>query len=136
MNKYVISLLLFATASLSFSQEGEFEFRNNDRPPFDKIISVEQLSVLQANDNIVLLDVRLVEDFAADPKLIPGALYKNPEELPNWIKSLDKSKDVVVYCVGGKWVSQKVAHLLEESGIVVQSLDGGLDAWSLKKNHD
>jgi rhodanese-related sulfurtransferase len=134
MNKFIISLLLFAAAGLSFSQEGEFKFRNDDRPLFDKIITVEQLSVLQANDDIVLLDVRLAEDLAADPKLIPGALYKNPEELPNWIKSLDKSKDVVVYCFGGKWVSQKVAHLLEESGIVVQSLEGGIETWKLTKN--
>lgn len=129
MNKLIISFLLLTASSLAFSQDHEFEFKNDDRPLFEKTISAEQLSALQANDDIVLLDVRLAEDFAADPKLIPGAQYMDPEELPSWIASIDKTKDVVVYCVGGKWVSQKVANLLEESGIVVKSLEGGLEAW-------
>jgi rhodanese-related sulfurtransferase len=34
-----------------------------------------------------------------------------------------------VYYVAGKWVSQKGAYLLNERGIEVLSLIGGLNAW-------
>lgn len=134
MKKLVIGFLLLAATSLSFSQDEEFEFRNGMRPIFDKTINAKQLSALQAADEVVLIDVRLVEDFAADPTLIPGAEYMDPEKLPSWMAKIDKSKEVVVYCVGGKWVSQKVAHLLEQSGVVVQSLEGGMEAWKLTQD--
>lgn len=34
-----------------------------------------------------------------------------------------------MYCVKGKWVSQKAAKYLSEHGFDVRSLDGGIDAW-------
>lgn len=83
----------------------------------------------QANASPIMLDVRLKEDFAKDPVLIPGAIYKNPEDLPTWLASLDKDKEVIVYCVAGKWVSQKVAYMLNQSGVKVHSLEGGFNAW-------
>lgn len=83
----------------------------------------------------MVLDVRLQEDFAKNPNLIPGSTYRNPEDLHNWISQIDKSKEVVVYCVAGKWVSQKVAYLLGEAGIKVRSLEGGFDAWNESQEH-
>jgi thiosulfate sulfurtransferase len=82
-----------------------------------------------------VLDVRLEEDFAKNPNLIPGSTYRNPEDLPNWISQIDKSKEVVVYCVAGKWVSQKAAFLLDEAGITVRRLEGGFNAWNDSAEH-
>jgi rhodanese-related sulfurtransferase len=127
-NRLITILLLLASGPL-FSQTKDFEFRNDYRPSFDQTISIEQLLNSQGTSKTTILDVRLAEDFAKDPILIPGAIYKNPEELSTWIAQLDKDKEVVVYCVAGKWVSQKVAHVLSQSGIRVQSLEGGIKAW-------
>lgn len=129
MTRVMLGIFLVSVSVVAASQVEEFEFKNDFRPGYDKFLTIDQLVKLQNNDDIVVLDVRLQEDFASDPVLVPGANYKNPEELPVWISQIDKTKPVVVYCVAGKWVSQKVAYLLSESGISVQSLEGGIQAW-------
>ncbi len=130
MNKILIGICIFALSNYSLSQVETFEFRDEFRPKYENTLSVEQLADLQKEENIIVLDVRLAEDFALNPTLIAGAEYKNPEILPSWLNQLDRSKEVVVYCVAGRWVSQKVAHLLNEAGFKVSSLEGGLEAWS------
>lgn len=125
-------VMMFSIMLMSFAiaEEVDFQFRSDDRPAFNRSISVAELKQLRDSEELVVLDVRLAEDFAESPALIPGSTYQNPESLPDWVGQLDKSKQVVVYCVAGKWVSQKVAFLLDESGIKVRSLEGGLQAWN------
>jgi rhodanese-related sulfurtransferase len=134
LNKILLGIFIFAQSISTYGQVEIFEFRNDFRPGYDNTLSIEQLADLQKEGNIIVLDVRLEEDFALDPTLISGAEYKNPEILPTWINQIDKSKEVVVYCVAGRWVSQKVAHLLDEAGINVRSLEGGLEAWKEKQD--
>lgn len=134
--KFISSLLLgtyLICISLTvMSQSDDFSFRSNYRPAYTNTLSVAQFLELQASSELIVLDVRLAEDFEKDPTLIPGAEYKNPEQLPSWLSQLDKSKEVVVYCVAGRWVSQKVAYLLNEAGVNVKSLEGGVEAWKEK----
>ena len=61
--------------------------------------------------------------------MIPGAIRRDPEAIADWVSSLPKDRPVVVYCVKGKWVSQKAATYLSKHGFDVRSLDGGIDAW-------
>ncbi len=133
LNKLFCSLCIVFLFSTAFAQSEDFEFRNDIRPGYDDTVSIEQLSELQKPGKVVLFDVRLEEDLAQSPALITGAEYKNPEHLDTWINQIDRSKTVVVYCVAGKWVSQKVAHLLDEAGITVHSLEGGIDAWKARQ---
>jgi rhodanese-related sulfurtransferase len=42
---------------------------------------------------------------------------------------LPKDGVVVVYCVHGKWVSQKAANYLQDQGFEVYALDGGIEHW-------
>jgi hypothetical protein len=53
-----------------------------------------------------LPDVRLIEDYEADPILIPKARYRNPENIEQWFSELPTDAEGVVYCVRGNWVSQ------------------------------
>ena len=77
-----------------------------------------------------MLDVRLQEDFDADPVLIPQARYKDPENIVEWVGEMTPADGpVLVYCVRGKWVSQKAANYLNDRGFEVYSLDGGIEAW-------
>ena len=45
-----------------------------------------------------------------------------------WLIGVPRTRPVVVYCVAGRWVSQKAATLLEREGLDVYSLEGGLQA--------
>jgi rhodanese-related sulfurtransferase len=135
MKPLLVAFLFCLAPIASSAQESEFKFRNDDRPTFAKSVDVAQLKELQASEGALVLDVRLEEDFAKNPNLISSSTYRNPEDLPNWISLIDKSKEVVVYCVAGKWVSQKVAYLLDEAGITVRSLEGGYNAWNNSTEH-
>jgi rhodanese-related sulfurtransferase len=119
----LIVLLLALNSCTSPSQEPEFKFRSSDRPSYDELITVSQLSDKLGESNLILLDVRLKEDFD-----------KDPEDLPEWYASLSPDSEVVVYCVAGKWVSQKAAFLLNKRGLNVSSLAGGINAWKQSKN--
>lgn len=110
-------------------QAEEYVFRNDNRPTYDDVVTVKDLGDLQKDDKVIVLDVRLLEDFEADPVLIPGAEYKNPEDIVAWSSALPEDKKVVVYCVKGKWVSQKVASYLDDQGVEVSSLEGGVEGW-------
>lgn len=76
-----------------------------------------------------VVDVRLKEDYAADPVLIPNATWKDPHEILAWAEELESHQRVVVYCVKGRWVSQSVTKKLLDMGIDVAQLDGGIEAW-------
>lgn len=76
-----------------------------------------------------LIDVRLKEDFEADPVLIPKASWQNPHDIDAWAKDLSPDVPVVVYCVAGRWVSQSVTKKLEDMGFTVSQLTGGIEAW-------
>ena len=72
-----------------------------------------------------MVDARLSEDFDQDPVLIPGAIRVDPENTNYW-KTADKAAPVAVYCVKGKWVSQKQADYIAGLGFETYSVDGGL----------
>jgi rhodanese-related sulfurtransferase len=106
-----------------------YVFRNNERPEYTRTTTVDSLKAMNPAA-VTLLDVRLNEDFAASPTMIPGAVHRDPEAIAQWASQIPKDKPVVVYCVKGKWVSQKAATYLSKHGFDVRSLDGGIDAWT------
>jgi len=110
-----------------------YVFRNADRPAYTRTASVADLKA-QAPDGVTLVDVRLREDFDANPTMIAGAIRRDPEGIADWVSALPRDKPVVVYCVKGKWVSQKAATYLSEQGFDVRSLDGGIDAWDAQSS--
>lgn len=126
MKNAITSLITLALVSCATAST--FEFRDEARPTYDKTISAEDLNALNTGD-ATIIDVRLSEDFASHPVLVSGAIYKDPEDITVWATSLPKDRPVIVYCVKGKWVSQKAATYLSEAGLDVYSLDGGLEAW-------
>ena len=108
---------------------GAYDFRGEDRPTYDETVSPDEL-VAHRMQGGTIVDVRLKEDFDGDPVLIPGAVYRNPESIQDWADQMSPiDGPVVVYCVRGKWVSQKAATYLESKGFDVFSLDGGIEGW-------
>jgi rhodanese-related sulfurtransferase len=78
---------------------------------------------------IVLLDVRRQQAFAADPRLIPGAVWQDPEQVGTWSAGLSGDRPVVAYCVHGHEVSRGVVDRLRAQGIEAALLEGGFEAW-------
>ena len=132
MRTIVCAFMLLFAASCSPASD-TYVFRNADRSEYSRTASVAHLNA-PAPDGVTAVDVRLSEDFAANPTMIPGAIRRDPEGIAAWTSSLPKDKPVVVYCVKGKWVSQKAATYLSEQGFDVRSLDGGIDAWDAQQS--
>lgn len=93
-------------------------------------ISVSDLSDhLVNNRKIMLLDVRRRSDFEQSPQKIAGARWHDPEAIADWIDTVPRDRDVVVYCVKGGSVSQSVTAQLKGQACRVKFLDGGIKAW-------
>jgi len=87
------------------------------------------LKKLLKSSDVVLLDVRRKADYDADPHLIPGAAWRNPEEVETWSRGLKPGSPVVVYCVKGGSVSQSITENLTRAQMNVRYVEGGLKAW-------
>ena len=75
----------------------------------------------------IVIDVRRRAAFSAAREMIAGALRRDPERTPDWIKSIPAASSVVVYCVHGHEVSQNAVAALAGAGIDARYLEGGLD---------
>jgi rhodanese-related sulfurtransferase len=77
-----------------------------------------------------LIDVRIDEDFAADPRLIPGAVRRSHRDVQEWAPRLAAQSPVVVICQKGHKLSEGTAAWLRQSGVAAESLEGGHLGWT------
>lgn len=92
-----------------------------------RIIKPEEFTTI-ANQATVL-DVRRRTDIEASNESIPGASWKDPEEIDQWIDALPKDHDVVIYCVRGGGVSNSVIDRLHAAGVNARYIEGGIEAY-------
>ncbi len=123
---FCIALIISGLAACAVATE-PFDIRSPDRPEYTQTISPEDISSF-LDDGGILVDARLSEDYEKDPGLIPGAIRVDPENTNYWT-SANSDVPVAVYCVKGKWVSQKQASYIASLGIEAYSLEGGLVAF-------
>jgi rhodanese-related sulfurtransferase len=76
-----------------------------------------------------LIDVRTDEEFAADPRLIPGAVRRSHQDVQDWASSL-LSRSVVVVCHKGEKLSEGTAAWLRHGKVGAEILEGGQVAWN------
>jgi rhodanese-related sulfurtransferase len=75
-----------------------------------------------------LLDVRTAEDFAADPRLIPGSNRREHTTVSEWGGEL-VDKSAIAICRHGLTLSQGTAAWLRHEGVSADALEGGFEAW-------
>ncbi|MFM7100362.1 MAG: rhodanese-like domain-containing protein [Verrucomicrobiota bacterium] len=102
------------------------------RFPEVRQLSVAELAAWLADTNRVppqLLDVRTAPEFAVSH--LPGARQVDPRSpAPDLLRSLDRTRPVVVYCSVG-WRSSDLATRLQQSGCTnVLNLEGSAFAWA------
>ncbi len=94
------------------------------------VISQDKLARLIGRpDCPVLIDVQVDEDFAADPRLVPGAVRRPFRTVSEWAPAF-AGRSAVVICQRGLKLSQGVAAWLRHAGIPAESLEGGALAWA------
>src|SRR5689334_6325919 len=92
-------------------------------------ISSDKLARLIGTANAPLLvDVRIDDDFAADPRLIPGAIRRSHRDVQDWAGSLN-GQSVVVICHKGQKLSEGTAAWLRHNNVAAENLEGGHVAW-------
>lgn len=96
-------------------------------------ISSDKLSRLIGTASApMLIDVRLEEDFSADPRLIPSAVKRSHLDLQQWAPCLN-GQSVVVIGNKGQKLSEGTAAWLRCSNIAAEILKGGHLGWKEAK---
>ncbi|AZQ69361.1 sulfurtransferase [Silicimonas algicola] len=90
-------------------------------------ISPTQLSRLIGTPEApVLLDLRVDEDYAADPRMVPGSVRQDYRAAIG----IAPGTRVVTICHRGRKISQGVAAQLRAEGVAAEVLEGGFVAWA------
>src|SRR3977135_3833156 len=96
-------------------------------------ISPDKLSRLIGTANTpALIDVRTGEDFAADQRLIPGAVRRNHQEAADWGEEFSRRSAIVV-CLRGQKLAQGTAAWLRHVHVEAEALEGGFEGWKAAK---
>ncbi|GBD48339.1 chromate resistance protein ChrB domain-containing protein [Methylopila sp. Yamaguchi] len=97
--------------------------------PSNTQITPPQLSRLVGTPSApIIVDVRTDDDFALDPRLIPGAIRRDALEVVEWGGTLG-GRRVVVACQRGAKLSEGAAAWLRHAGVAAETLEGGFEAW-------
>ncbi|CCD87415.1 conserved hypothetical protein; putative thiosulfate sulfurtransferase (ChrB/GlpE-like) [Bradyrhizobium sp. ORS 285] len=92
-------------------------------------ISPDKLSrLIGTPQGPILIDVRTKEDFAADPRLIPGAIRHPALEAAQWSAEFS-GQSVIVICQRGAKLSHGAAAWLRVAKASAENLEGGFEAW-------
>lgn len=113
----LITILMFLNAPVLFGQE------------IQELTPAAFSAQLKANPKCVVVDVRSPEEFSSGSIDRAINIDVNGSDFDARIKSLDKNKTIMVYCLAGVR-SKKAATILQGKGYKVYSLEGGIKAWT------
>jgi rhodanese-related sulfurtransferase len=77
----------------------------------------------------VVIDVRIDDDVALDPRVIPCAVRHSHKTVASWAPQY-AGKQIVVTCQRGEKLSQGTAAWLRHAGASADNLEGGHAAWA------
>lgn len=88
-------------------------------------------SLIKADTNVVILDVRSSEEFASETGHLKNAKLIPVDQLESRIGELNafKNKTVVTYCRSGRRSAQ-ASSILAKKGFNVVNVEGGITAWN------
>jgi rhodanese-related sulfurtransferase/DNA-binding transcriptional ArsR family regulator len=98
------------------------------RDTLEPVSRAELLRRLKRGEDLVVLDVRPLEEFAAGH--LPRAISIPLAELRRRLRELPRDKEVVAYCRGPYCAfAHKAARVLRQAGFRVRRLEDGLPEW-------
>jgi rhodanese-related sulfurtransferase len=100
-------------------------------PAFTTISADKLARLIGRPDCPTLIDVRTEDDFAADPRLVPGSARRSHQDAAGWAGELGTAgRSAVVICHRGAKLSQGVAAWLRHEGVPAETLEGGAAGWA------
>lgn len=96
-------------------------------------ISPQEAKALLAEGKAIFLDVRRKADKEADPEMLPGAVWHDPEKVDEWKRTLPLEAQVVIYCMRGGSVSKNTLAALRNAGLRASFIEGGIEAWKKER---
>ena len=94
---------------------------------YEDITVGEANELIYLEENIVILDVRNIEEYEAGH--IPDSVLIPIQELEQRLDELNTRSEIIVYCKAGVR-SQKASDILVEGGFkTINNMEGGIDAW-------
>jgi len=98
------------------------------RDSLEPVTRVELLRRLKRGEDVVVLDVRPTEEFAAGH--LPPAISIPLAELRRRLRELPRDKEVVAYCRGPYCAfAHKAVRILQQAGFRARRLEDGLPEW-------
>lgn len=76
-----------------------------------------------------IIDIQTEPDFAADPRLVPGAVRRPWASVSDWASEF-LGRNAVVICQKGQKLSEGAAAWLRHGGVRAENLEGGALAWA------
>lgn len=99
-------------------------------PSYTSISPEKLFRLVGTPDCPLLLDVRVDEDFAQSPRLIPGSIRRDFKTTSEWASEF-AGRTVIAVCQKGQKLSEGVAAWLRNAGAAsADILEGGYVAWS------
>jgi rhodanese-related sulfurtransferase len=97
--------------------------------PSTTLITTSQLArLIGVSQAPAIVDVRIDEDYRADPRLLPGSLRRDHRSVSQWATEY-RGSSVVVVCQKGQKLSEGAAAWLRHEGISAETLEGGFEGW-------
>jgi len=98
------------------------------RDSLEPVTRAELLRRLKRGEDVVVLDVRPTEEFAAGH--LPPAISIPLAELRRRLRELPRDREVVAYCRGPYCAfAHKAVRILQQAGIHARRLEDGLPEW-------
>jgi thiosulfate sulfurtransferase len=94
-----------------------------------KLSANELKGLLAGGAKVTLVDARRAEDREADPQVIPGAIWRDRDQVETWAAELPRNRPVVAYCMHGRTGSAGVVDRLRELGFEAALLEDGFEGW-------
>jgi membrane protein DedA with SNARE-associated domain/rhodanese-related sulfurtransferase len=96
-----------------------------------RIEAQELKDMVDAGEEVLIVDLRQSFDLAADPQQIPGSVRLDPSDIEDHVDLIPRDREIVLYCTcPNEATSARVALLLRKHGIDrVRPLNGGIDGW-------
>ncbi len=94
----------------------------------DAITVAHLVRLVGAPDAPVLVDVRIDNDHASDPRMLPASVRRDHRTVSSWAVEY-AGRSVVVVCQRGQKLGQGATARLGHAGARGEYLEGGFQAW-------
>jgi len=96
-----------------------------------RITADELKEKIDANEEVIVVDLRHALEFEAEPETIPGAVHMDAAEMEEALDVIPRDRDIVLFCnCPNEATAAEMASRLQRLGITrIRPLAGGLDGW-------